>query len=111
LLKKQSAASRPRPTRSSTRFNKTLGAPSSDGRNHEDLVALLKCIFLVAKKADVFFVYVKVDETPYLAIISAQVLAQRRETALDIGNQLRQIRSRARNLADVVGVLLKCVWQ
>jgi len=84
---------------------------AGDRRNHEYFVAILKAVLLVAKKTDVFLVDIEVDEPTNLPVFAAQVRPQRRESALDLLDQLRQVGGGAGNLAHVVGVLLKRIRQ
>src|SRR5580693_5633639 len=88
---------------------KTSTASPRNRRNHQHLVAFLKAVFVVPQEADIFLVDIEVDKAANLSIFSAQVLPKRRKAALDIGYKFRKIRRRARNLAHVVGVLLKCI--
>src|ERR1700723_514814 len=85
-------------------------APGNRG-DHQDFVILLEVIFLIAEKADVFLVDVKVDEAANLTVIAAQVLAQGGKLILDLDHKFRQIGSRRRDLAHIVGVFLECIRQ
>src|ERR1035437_5745835 len=84
---------------------------AGDGWNHQHLVALLKVVFLVAQEANILFVDIKIDKSPYLPVLSTQVCPQCRKTVFDLGDQLRQIGRGAGHLARVIGVLLKGIGQ
>jgi hypothetical protein len=67
---------------------KDLSAAACDGGDYQHLVPILEAVFLIAEEADIFFVDIEVDEAANLAVLAAEVLAESRESALDIGNKL-----------------------
>ena len=66
--------------------HKTLSA-ARDGRNQHHFVAILKRVGLAAEEADVFVVYVDVDEAAKLALLILDLGGERREVLVDIGDQ------------------------
>src|SRR6516225_1765952 len=75
-----------------------LTAATRNRRNHQHFIPILKAVLLIPQKADVFLIHIEVDKAPDLPVVSTQMRPQRREPALDIGDQLGQIRGRAVDL-------------
>src|SRR5579863_6987630 len=89
-------------------------ASAGSARNrgdHQDLVALLEAVGFVTEKADVLLVDIEVDEAADLAVLAPEVLAQGGKPPFDVGDELWQVRGRARDFPHVVGVLLKRIGQ
>ena len=95
--------------RNSCEIYEELSAAAGDGRNDQNFVSFFKAVLFIAEEADVFFVYIEVNEAANLSVFASQVLAKRRETAFNIRNKLGEICGGTGDFSYVVGVLLECV--
>lgn len=68
--------------RSNLTWKNSASSPG-DGRNHQQFVAFLKAVVLIAQEADVFLVYIDINEAEDLPVLAAQLLAQGRKTDRD----------------------------
>src|ERR1700754_4614890 len=84
-----------------------FSATAGDGRDDKYFVAVFETVFVVAEKADVFFVDVEIAEAPNLTMVVAQVWVERGKAGLDFGDQLGQIPGRGLDFPGTVGVFLK----
>ena len=86
-------------------------SPPRNRRDHQNFIAVLERVLLIAQEPNIFLVHIEVDEAADLPILAAQMLAQRWKKTFDFGNQLRQVRCVRCDFPYVVGVLLKRIRQ
>jgi hypothetical protein len=66
-------------------------AAAGDGGDEHDLVAVFELVGVAAKEADVFVVDVDVDEAAQLAVLVLDVLGERGELGVDLGEQAGEV--------------------
>jgi len=68
-----------------------LVGPAGDRGDEHDLIAVLELVGVAAEEADVFIVDVDVDEAAELAVLILDVLRERGELGVELGEQAGEV--------------------
>src|SRR5579864_3835347 len=88
-------------------LDQALHRAARDGRHEQNFIALLERVHLSAEEANVFFIYVDVEEAPNLSLVVAQVRLQFGKFLVEHREQFPEIRRGAGDRTYARGVAAK----